>query len=81
MLLPTAFGLPCTSVCDFEGGALARWASFFDHSPPLPVFAPPRQTIWGTFSPCLRICPILCTQFMMMARVVVGRGGSGILCC
>ena len=23
-----------------KGGVLARWASFFDHSPPVPVFAP-----------------------------------------
>ena len=54
-------------------------ASFFDHSPPVPVFGvcgksfpPPHQRICGTFSPCLRIWPILCTQFMTMARVVVG---------
>ena len=44
-------------------------------SPPPP---PSHQTIWGTFSPCLRIWPILCTQFMTMARVVVGSGGSDI---
>ena len=49
----------------------ARRACCFDHSPPVPVFAPLLQTIWSTFSPCLRIWPILCTQFMMMARVVV----------
>ena len=49
-------------------------ASFFYHSPPVPVFAPPHQTIWSTFSPCLRMWPILCTQFMMIARVVVGSG-------
>ena len=61
-------------------------ASFFlsiDHSPPVPLFAPPPpppQTIWRTFSRCLRIWPIRCPQFMMMARVVVGRGGSDILC-
>ena len=42
---------------------------------------PPHQTIWSTFSSCLRIWPILCTQFMTMARVVVGSGGSDILCC
>ena len=42
---------------------------------------PPHQTIWGTFSPCLRIRPILCTRFMTMARVVVGSGGCDILCC
>ena len=28
-------------------------ASFFDHSPPVPVFAPPHQTIWRT----LWLCP------------------------
>ena len=27
-------------VGDAKGGALARRASFFDHSPPVPVFAP-----------------------------------------
>ena len=37
------------------------------------------QTIWGTISPCLRIWPILCTQFIMMARVVVGSGASDVL--
>ena len=63
------------------GGLLARRACFFDHSPPVPVFAPPHQTIRSTFSPCLRIWPVLCTQFMMMARVLVGSGGSDILCC
>ena len=42
---------------------------------------PPHQTILCTFSPCLRIWPILCTQFMTMARVVVRSGGSDILCC
>ena len=34
-----------------------------------------------SFSPCLRIWPILCTQFMTTARVVVGSGRSDILCC
>ena len=62
-----------------NGGVLARRASFFDYSPPVPVFAPTSPTIWSTFSPCLRIWPIFCTQFMMMARVVVGSGGSDIL--
>ena len=42
----------------------ARRASFFNHSPPVPGFALPHQTIWSTFPPCLRIWPILCTQFM-----------------
>ena len=42
---------------------------------------PPHKTIWSIFSPCLRIWPILCTQFMTMVRVVVGSGGSDILCC
>ena len=46
------------------------------------LFLPPlQQTIWSTFSPCLRLWPILCTQFMMMARLVIGSGGSDILCC
>ena len=63
------------------GGVVARRATCFDHSPPVPVFASPHQTIWSTLSPCLRIWPILCTRFMMMARVVVGSGGSDILCC
>ena len=59
----------------------ARWASFVDHSPPVPVFAPPHQTIWSTFLQCLSIWPIFCTQFMMMERVGAGSGGSDILCC
>ena len=42
---------------------------------------PPHQTILSTFSPCPRIWPILCTRFMMMTGVVVGSGGSDILCC
>ena len=74
----------CTTRPDLghgSGGVLARWASFFEHSPPMPVLAPPHQTIWSTFSQCLRIWPVLCTQFMMMARVVVGSGGNDILCC
>ena len=62
-------------------GVLARPASFFDHSPPVPLFSPRHQTIRSTFSPRLRSWPILCTQFRMMARVVVGSGESGILCC
>ena len=64
------------------GGVLARRASFFDHSPPVPVFAPTSpNNVQSTFSPCLRIRPIICTQFMTMARVMVGSGGSDILCC
>ena len=68
------------------GGVLARRARaghlFLDHSPFVCLFLPPpHQTIWGTFSPCLRIRPILCTRFMTMARVVVGSGGGDILCC
>ena len=54
---------------------------FFNHSPPMPGFAPPPQTIWRTFSLCPRIWPIPCTRFMAMARVVVGSDGSDILCC
>ena len=53
----------------------------FTISHPCLFLPPPHQTIWSTFSPCLRIWPILCTQFMMMARLVVGSGGSDILCC
>ena len=65
-----------------SGGALARQASFFFPIPHSCLFLPPpHQTIWSTFSPCLRIWPILCTQLMTMARVVVGSGGSDILCC
>ena len=70
-----------------SGGILVGRASFFDRSPPVPVFAPhplpatPHQTIWSTFSPCLRTWPILCPQFMTLARVVTGSGGSAILCC
>ena len=74
-VLPVQWG-----VCAF-GGVLARRASVFYHSPPVPVFAPPHQTIWSTCLPCLSIWPVLCTQFMMMARVVVGSGRSDILCC
>ena len=59
----------------------SRPASLFDCSPLVPVFAPPHQTICSTFSPCLRIWPILCTQCMTLARVVVGSGGGDILCC
>ena len=44
---------------------------FFYHSPPVPIFAAPQQTIRRTFLQCLRMWPILCTQFMTMARVVV----------
>ena len=65
-------------------GALARQARaghLFLTIPHSCLFLPPpHQTIWSTFSPCLRIWPILCTEFMMMARVVVGSGGSDILC-
>ena len=67
------------------GGALVRRARaghlFLTISHPCLFLPPPHQTIWSTFSPCLRIWPILCTQFMTMARVVVGSGGSDILCC
>ena len=58
-----------------------RRASFFLTIPHLCLFLPPpHQTIWSTFSLCLRTWPILCTQFMTMARVVVGSGGSDIWC-
>ena len=67
------------------GGALARLAGarhlFLTITHPCLFLPPPHQTIWSTFLLCLRIWPILCTQFMTMARVVVGSGGSDILCC
>ena len=64
---------------------LAVWkegqrGSIFDHSPPVPVFAPPHQTIWSIFSQCLRIWPILCTQFMMMAWWLEYFGLCNVLC-
>ena len=43
------------------------------------LFLPPLTKQSG--EPCLRIWPILCTRFVTMARVVVGSGGSDILCC
>ena len=56
--------------------------AFFFPIPHSCLFLPPHhQTIWSTFSPCRRIWPILCTQFMTMARVVVGSGRTDILCC
>ena len=39
-----------------------RWASFVDHSPPVLFLPPPHRTIWSSFSPCLRIWPILCNS-------------------
>ena len=39
------------------------WGSISAPGIAVPVFAPPHQTIWSTFSPCLRMWPILCTQF------------------
>ena len=67
------------------GGVLVRWARaghlFLTILHPCLFLPPPHQTIWSTFSPCLRIWPILCTQFTTMARVVVGSGGGDILCC
>ena len=71
--------------CTNPGGALARRVHaghLFLTIPHSCLFLPPpHQTIWSSFSPCLRIRPILCTQLMTMARVVVGSGGSDILCC
>ena len=68
---------------DFQqwGSISALGIFFFCHSPPVHAFAPPQETIWSTFSQCLRIWPIRCTQFLIMARVVLTSGGSGILCC
>ena len=71
------------SECNREGllASLARAGHLFLTIPhPCQFLPPPHQTIWSTFSPCLRIWPILCTQFMMMARLVVGSCGSDILC-
>ena len=61
------------------GGSVSVPGIFFFTIPHSCLFLPPpHQTIWSTFSLCLRIWPILCTQFMTMARVVVGNGGSDI---
>ena len=88
-LSDVACGMGCAPLFEatrsFSGGVLAHRASFFYHSPPVPLFAPPQpstlnQTIWSTFSPCLRLWTVLCTPFTMMARVVVGSVGSDILC-
>ena len=82
--LPVPF-VSSTLQCEINGGALARRPRarhlFFGPFPTCACFTSPHQTIWSTFSPCLRIWPILCIQFMTMARVVVGSGGSDILCC
>ena len=52
-------------------GALARRARtrhlFFTIPHPCLFLPPPHQTIWSTFSPCPRIWPIPCTQFMTIA--------------
>ena len=68
-----------------QGGVLVRRARaghlFLTVPHPCLFSPPPHQTIWRTLSPWLRIWPILCTQFMTMARVVIGSGGSAILCC
>ena len=54
-LVRATVGVP-SNFLDFRG-VLARRASFFFHSPPMPVFAPPHKTIWSTFLQCLRIAP------------------------
>ena len=59
---------------DGFGRVVARRALFLTIPHSCLFLPPPHQTIWSTFSPCLRIWPILCTQFMTMARVVVGSG-------
>ena len=64
--------------CLFGG---ACHTSFICHSPLVPNVAPSSQTIWNTFSLCLRIWPILCNQFMTIAKVLVRSGESDILCC
>ena len=54
-----------------------RWASFFLPFPTRAFCCPPSANNLGyLLASCLRIWPNLCTQFMMMARVVVGSGGS-----
>ena len=57
-------------------GVIARLARaghlFLTFPHPCLFLPPPNQTIWSTFLPRLRFWPILCTQFMTMARVVVG---------
>ena len=57
---------------------MRAWHLFLTIPHPCLSLPPPHQTIWSTFSPCLRIWPILCTQFLTMARVVVGSGGSDL---
>ena len=90
-----AVAVPCTGDCAPRRGpygVLCKTAQrgsvsapgiffFFTITHPCLFLPPPPQTIWSTFLLCLRIWPILCTQFLTMARVVVGSGGSDILCC
>ena len=70
-----------------QGGSISALgacrASFFDYSPPMPVFAPPPPPHQFGVPSCSvqEIWPILCTRFMMMPRMVVGSGGSEFLCC
>ena len=86
---PTCEHLPCAHtarLCHLQtpapfGGSVSARHLFFIIPHSCTFLPPPHQTIWSTFSPCLRIWPILCTHFMTMARVVVGSGGSDILCC
>ena len=79
-------GTPKFGQDGYIGRALARGARtgdffFFTIPHPCLFLPPPHQTIWSTFLPCLRIWPILCTHDLTMARVVVGSGGTDILCC
>ena len=75
-------------------GTLATKGEYYrtGHTPYMPAifFLPfPTRACFCPLSPnnleyllaCLSIWPILCTQFMVMARVMVGSGGSDILCC
>ena len=61
------------AMVDMIGGVLvcrARTKHFFlTFSHPSRFLPPPHQTIRRTFSLCLRLWPIFCTQFMTMARV------------
>ena len=61
-----------------NGGALARWASFFDWYPPVLVFAPTSPNNLEYLLAVSQNLTILYSRFMMMARVVFGNGGSDI---
>ena len=63
-------------------GSVSAPGIFFITIPHVCQFLPPpHHTIRSAFLPYLRIWPILCTQLMMMAMLVVESGGTDILCC